>query len=140
QPFDRSYFRAIGLRNRNQAAVDELAVEQDGTRTTFAFAATFFCAGEMQLAPEDIEQAFHREDVRFGRCAVDGQMEPTFAGMESIGHQWFADENTCGLSAARMSSGSNGIELKRAPSASFTAFTIAGAGPSIGSSPIPFAP
>ncbi len=42
--------------------------------------------------------------------------------------------------ASKISSGKSGTESKRVPSASSIALTIAGAGPSIGSSPIPFAP
>src|SRR4030088_1920265 len=41
---------------------------------------------------------------------------------------------------SKISSGRSGTESKRVPRASSIALTIAGAGPSIGSSPIPFAP
>src|SRR5262245_51334991 len=57
------------------------------------------------------------------------------------GHQgWAAVTGAAADKAAWMSSGSNGIEFKETPNASSTAFTMAGAGPSIGSSPIPLAP
>src|SRR5215510_10410229 len=42
--FNRSYFTAVDLTDRNETAVYDLPIEQHGTRATFAFAATFFGA------------------------------------------------------------------------------------------------
>ena len=43
--FDGGDLGAFGLESGDEAGVDEVAVEDDGAGSTFAFAAAFFCAG-----------------------------------------------------------------------------------------------
>ena len=76
--FNRFDFRASSLRDGNQATVDQLAVNHHRTRAAFAFAATFFCAGQVQFFAEHVQQTSHRPGVNGFVFAVDGKVESYF--------------------------------------------------------------
>ena len=61
----------VGLRQRHQAAVDQLAVEQHGAGAALAFAAAFLGAGEAADLAQHVEQARHRMPVEATSGAVD---------------------------------------------------------------------
>src|SRR6516162_1943669 len=143
EALDRGDLRSAGLQYRYQAAVNEDTVYQHGTRSTLTLPASLFCSGERELVTQDIQESFHRVGTDGSLLAVNRQKN--LAGLPRDGHL-----APCGvraspaagaeLTAVKMSSASRGIRSKRTPSASSTAFTMAGAGPSIGNSPIPLAP
>src|ERR1700674_5008915 len=139
--FDRSKSRARCLKSRDEAAIHQLAIHQDGARTTFTFSATFLRAGYPELLPQDIQQPLHGKDANRFRLAIHGKRKLALAAVVfaavfgGVSHR-----SPPAPTASKISSGKSGMESKRVPSASSIALTIAGAGPSIGSSPIPFAP
>src|SRR5208282_1614523 len=146
QSFDRNNVRPSSLKNWHEAAVYKGAIHQHRARTTFALSATFLRAGQLELMPQHVEQTFHRISPHRLRLAVNHERNlSSRVALARITHRspppalaplsW--DEEA---SRSMMSSGSRGTESKGIPSASTTAFTIAGAGPSMGSSPMPLAP
>src|SRR4029077_4140215 len=141
EAFDRSEIGARCLKCRDEAAIHQLAIHQDGTRTTLAFSATFLRASEPKLSSQDIQQALHGKDANRLRLSVYSKRKLAFAAvvfaaiLEGVAHR-----TPVAHTASKISSGKSGTESKRVPSASSIALTIAGAGPSIGSSPIPLAP
>jgi hypothetical protein len=58
--FDGLDIGAFGLEYRDEATVDELAIQHDGTGAALPFPAAFFGAGEVQVFAEYVEQAGHR--------------------------------------------------------------------------------
>src|SRR5438552_6278352 len=58
--FDRLDLCAFNLRDRHQATINNLAINHDRASATFAFAATFFRSGQLQLLAQHIEQTLHR--------------------------------------------------------------------------------
>ena len=60
EAFDGADGCAVGLQCRDEAGVDELAVQQDGAGATLTFAAAFFCSGKVQVFAEEIEEPLHR--------------------------------------------------------------------------------
>src|ERR1700683_3215174 len=146
QSFDRNNAGTSSLEDRHQAAVYQCAIHQHGARTTLPFPATFLRARELKLMPQHVKQTLHRVSAHFLRLAVDHQrnLSPRVPPAE-IAHRspppaltpLIGDEEA---SRSIMSSGRRGTKSKAIPSASSTALTIAGAGPSMGSSPMPLAP
>ena len=126
--FDGDDLGGVSLHERNEAAVHKVSVEQDRTRATLAFAASFLRARQVQGSAERVEQSRHRMSGHGDVGAVDA-----------------AVNRDGGIAHARASMRSNtrsgviGMRVMLTPSAQ-TAFAIAGAAPSMGSSPIPFAP
>ena len=57
--FDGGDVCAFGLQGGDEAGVDEFAVHEDGAGAALAFAAAFFCAGEVEVFAEDVEEALH---------------------------------------------------------------------------------
>src|SRR5262249_20605174 len=108
------------------AAIDENAVDDDRARAAFAFAASFFGPGQLQVFAQHIEQSRHRFRVDARARAVHRHSD--FRAHDAL------------VIASITTSGVAGMRVIRAPTASSIAFKIAGAGPSIGTSPIPFAP
>src|SRR5580692_645450 len=145
QAFDRDDLRAFGLKRRDEAAVHQRSVDQNGARAALAFATPFFRSGQAKLVAQDVEQALHRVHVDGFELSVDRKRYFAFGlALGRFAHSRPPASRTGSAehsgSAAKISSGSSGIEWKETCSASSTALIIAGAGPSIGSSPIPFAP
>src|ERR1700676_1169896 len=56
---DGADFRALRLKRRHEATVDERAIEFDRASAALALAATFFRAGEAGLFAQHVEQARH---------------------------------------------------------------------------------
>ena len=146
-PFDGDDTGAARLRHRNETAIHQHAVQQNGTRTALAFTASFFRACQSQFVPQYVQQSLHRISEHVLRLAIDSERNLALRarGWRNIHAVPRVEEKTSCLGAARRtasnkSSGSSGMEQKRIPVASSTAFTIAGAGPSMGNSPIPLAP
>src|SRR6266705_6641850 len=145
--FDGDDTRAARLRHGNETAIHQHAVQQNGTRTALAFTAPFFRARQSQLVPQHVQQSLHRISEHVLRLAVDSERNLALRA-----RSWrkihavpcIEEKTSCSGEARRTasnkSSGSSGMEQKRIPVASSTAFTIAGAGPSIGNSPMPLAP
>src|SRR5208283_909441 len=145
-PLNGRNTRSRCLQNRNQAAIHQRAVHQHRARSTFTFSVSFFHTGQSQLLTQHIQQAHHREGAHGSWLPVhrERNLGPS-ANLRRLIHRTAlaaSDSltNDSRVSSSKMSSGSNGIESNETPSASSTAFRIAGAGPSMGSSPIPFAP
>src|SRR5262249_11376097 len=80
QAFDGSDAGAFGLQRGDEAAVHQSAVEFDGAGPAFAFAATFFCPGEMSMLAQHVEQARHRPRFERQRASVD---RATYADLPS---------------------------------------------------------
>jgi len=73
--FDRFDGRAFNLRNRNQTTVHNPAIDEDRTRATLAFAATFLRTRQMKLLAQHVEQTFHWESLKRSWLAVDGAVD-----------------------------------------------------------------
>src|SRR6266853_3695169 len=68
--FDRSKIRARCLKSRDEAAIHQLAIHQDGARTALTFSATFLRAGQPKLLSQDIQQPLHGKDANRFQLAV----------------------------------------------------------------------
>src|SRR5581483_4561014 len=123
ESFDRGDVRPPRLAHRHEAGVDHFAVNDHRTRAALAFAAAFLRPGQPQILAQHVEQPLQGRRVNFAGGAVD---------MKSDLHSFSI--------AACNRSGVIGISVTNAPVALKTAAAIAGAAPSIGSSPRPFAP
>ena len=65
---------ALGLQNRHQATVDELAIHADRAGAALAFAAAFLGSGQVQIFAQHVEQALHRRHLHGARFAIDGEV------------------------------------------------------------------
>src|ERR1700731_1288798 len=137
--FDRNNVRSRSLQNRNETAIHQHAIHQYRARTTFPFAATFFCARQSCFESQHIEQPFHGVNVQHLLFPIEHEGNPSLGlPVARIAHRPPPTLLSCGGAATPfgfnvsiMSSGNRGMELKETPSASSTAFTMAGAGPSM---------
>ncbi len=89
-----------------------------------------------RVLPQHVEQPFHRIRTHGFRLAIDRERNFLFAPRLVV-IALRRGKNACSRAApeaiaSKISSGSSGMESNGIPSASTTAFTIAGAGPSIG--------
>src|SRR5262245_39588223 len=116
EPFDRRHCGAIAVDGGDEARIDGRAVDQNGARATLPFTASLLRARELAVFAQHVEQTLHRMHGETPAAPVDGQ-----------------------LHARRIFSGVAGISRTSMP-AWRSALTTAGAGPSIGISPTPFAP
>ena len=116
--FNRADIRALGLQRWHQAAIHQRAVHDHGTGAALALAATFLGSGELHLFAQHVQQPGHRIDAGLARNPVDRAAQLNLHNCSGVMGAWST----------------------RKPVACSTAFRMAGAGPSIGSSPIPFAP
>src|SRR5262245_36471122 len=117
QSLDGRDARTLGLRRGHQTGADRLPVDEHRAGAAFTLAAPFLGPRERARFPQHVEQPRHRRDVH--RDLVPVQVEAHAASI------------TC--------SGSAGMFRASMPRWRI-AFTMAGAGPSIGSSPSPLAP
>ena len=116
---------------RDEAAVDEPAVEQDGARAALPFAAAFLGAGEIELAAQHVEQP------RPSGCPS----RRLLGAVDAAVHLRSSSSDTRRPPMQRhQRSGVSGSRVGSMPVACATALKMAGAGPSIGSSPMPLAP
>src|SRR6266481_2152318 len=112
--FDRSKIRARCLKSRDEAAIHQLAIHQDGARTTFAFSATFLRAGQPELSSQDIQEPLHGKDSKRFRLDVYGKRKLAFAAvvfaavLGGVAHR-----SPPALTASKISSGRSGMESKR---------------------------
>ena len=72
-PFDGDDTGAARLRHRNETAIHQHAVQQNGTRTALAFTASFFRARQSQFVPQYVQQSLHRISEHVLRLAVDSE-------------------------------------------------------------------
>src|SRR5262249_40702842 len=119
EPFDGEHFRVAHLGDGHKTGTDRGAIHEHGAGAAFALATAFLGSGEAAVFAQHVEQPRHGMRVDFGGGAVEGELH---AG-------W----------VAASSSGVAGISRRSKPIWR-RALTIAGAGPSIGSSPRPLAP
>lgn len=75
QSFNAGYLSAFSLQRWNEAGVDELPVEDDGTGSTFTFSATLFGSGEMEIFAQDIQKAFHGLGFDGLAFTIDGKAD-----------------------------------------------------------------
>src|SRR5690606_9239289 len=111
---------------RDEARVDDLAVEHHRARSALAFATAFLRTGEPDVLAQYVEQTLPRRALDGVRRTVD---------LERDLHDSLQRGRLAATTSGRMGMASNAQ-----PSASSTAFATAAAGPSIGISPTPFAP
>src|SRR5580693_8625861 len=145
--FDRDDFRTLRLKNGNEAAIHQHSVYQHRAGAALALATAFFRSRQSKFVTQHVEQALHRVDLHGFGLPVHGDGDfPFCSSLWGFRHS-FPRADVAALSgaalsesAAKISSGSKGIAWNGTCSASSTALTIAGAGPSMGSSPMPFAP
>src|SRR5437867_696454 len=116
EPLDGHDLAPLDLRCWDETRNDDLTVDEYCARSALSLATTLSRARQRAILAQHVEEALHR--MRLDQCRLAVQRE---------------------LHAARMISGVAGISHTSMPRCRM-AFTIAGAGPSIGSSPSPFAP
>src|SRR3974390_1229690 len=63
----------VGIGNRGEASGYRFAIEQDRAGTAMAFPAAVFCAGQMQLFAQDLEQSPLRIRGDGVGLSVDGE-------------------------------------------------------------------
>src|ERR1035437_8760778 len=124
EPLDGEDRSPVALARHDKARVHGDAVQEHGARAALALAAALFRAGEPERPSEDVEEA------REGR-----RIERTGTPVHDEGHS-----HVPALRASKRSSGRSGRSSRTIPVACSIAAAIAGAPPSIGSSPMPFAP
>jgi len=117
EALDGGYLGALGVGDGNETGAHRLAIDEDGARAALTFATPFLGSGQLALHSQYIEETSHR-----WRVHLDGP--PVYTETHA---------------ASAMRSGVAGIARMSSPRWRM-AFTIAGAGPSIGISPTPFAP
>src|ERR1700727_318365 len=136
----------FGLQDGDEAGVDEVAVHKDGASSALAFSAAFFGSGEMEVFAKHIEQPLHRRCFDGSLVLVDAAVDSRHAVASlKIGPAIVTSRDSVPASGTRvrpskMSSGRRGISANETPMACSIALRMAGAGPSMGSSPMPLAP
>jgi len=86
QSFDREDRLFVGISNGRGAGSDAFAVHQDGASSALAFAAAVFCAGELQILAEHVEQGpfgIGRDGPGF---AVDGKCDGRVHKGSNVGY------------------------------------------------------
>src|SRR5271170_3055467 len=79
EAFDGGDVGAFGLQDGNQAGVDQVAVDQDGAGSAFAFAAALLGSGEVQILAENVQEALHWWRFDGFWVAVDGEPDVSHA-------------------------------------------------------------
>src|SRR5262249_52356890 len=113
------------LADRDEARARRISVEQNGARAAFALGATLLRADQAEWTTQHVEQTHERRRVDLPSGPVHGERDLHDAFLRACAN------NRSGVS------GSSSIAM---PVACSTAAAIAGAPPSIGSSPMPLAP
>src|SRR5712675_778188 len=146
EAFDGGDFGAFDLQDGDEAGVDQVAVDQDGAGSALAFAAALFGSGKVQVFAEDVEEALHRWGFDGFCLAIDSELNGGHAvaslktGPAMSGFKDSEPASGMRVIRSKMSSGSRGISVKEMLVACSMALRMAGAGPSMGSSPMPLAP
>src|SRR5690242_4778214 len=131
---DRPHAAIADLIRRDEARVHGQSVEVDGAGAALALAAALLRAGQPQPIAERVQQAVGRIHVNRNLLPIQSERDGEFVHSALRIPNSALSINSINLSAV------SGITRGSAPVAAATAFTIAGAGPSIGSSPKPLAP
>src|ERR1017187_166586 len=124
QPFDRQHRTPVALAGHDETCVHGDAVEQHRARAALTLAAALLRPREAERAAQEVEQARERRRVERALLAVENEGDPQVPVR-------------C---AAKRSSGRSGKSSRTMPVACSVEAAIAGAPPSMGSSPIPLAP
>src|SRR5262249_26794073 len=119
ETFDGRHVFAVDLRDRRQTRIDDRAADQHRAGAALAFAAAFFGTGQAEICAQHIQQA------------LAARLDADLAAIQSEPNHRIAPSTR---------SGESGSSATSVPMAFETAAAIAGAGPSIGSSPMPLAP
>lgn len=117
ESFDRRHIDRFGVRERHEAGAHGLAIEEDRAGAALSLAASFLGPRQLAVKAQRVEKTRHWRRVHLDVAAVHAEMH----------------------AASWMRSGVAGICLMSSPRWRI-AFTMAGAGPSIGISPTPLAP
>ncbi|MNY46571.1 hypothetical protein D3C86_1817620 [compost metagenome] len=75
QAFDRDQLGTIAHHCQRQAGVDSLAIEQHRAGTTLAVVAAFFCANQVQLLTQQVEQCGPGQDLELTVLTIEGQIQ-----------------------------------------------------------------
>jgi hypothetical protein len=94
---------SFSLHHWNQTAVHKLAVHADGTRAALAFTASFFGSGQMQIFPQNVEEALHWWDFDHSGFAIHVELNrgPAFARRCAYVRAHRAAVSSAGCAAAR---------------------------------------
>ena len=95
----------FGFDRGNQTTVDDRAVHQYRARAAFAFAATFFRAGQMHFLAQDVQQPRHRVSLHAAMLAVHRAFDFNFA-------DGFSHALTFSVMASISTSGVTGISRR----------------------------
>src|ERR1700675_4679986 len=68
--FDRDDFCTVCLKHRNEAAIDQHSVQQNGAGAALALATSLFRSCQTKLMPKDIQEARHRVDTHGFQLSV----------------------------------------------------------------------
>ena len=71
QPLHRADVAALDLADRDEAAVDDLAVDEDRARPALALAAAFLRPGQAQVQAQDVQEAAPARDRDLDGSPVD---------------------------------------------------------------------
>src|SRR4029453_230565 len=123
QTFDRGDSRAFYLSERNEAGIHGSAVHEHRARAALSLSAPLLRPGQRAVFPKNVEEPLHRRRLNVAVFPVE--REPHAAGFPG--------------GACLTRSGITGISRTSSPRLRI-ALTTAGAGPSMGISPTPFAP
>ena len=75
EPLDSAHPRALGLHREHQAGPYRLVVDQHGAGAALALAAAVFCAGQLEILTQDIEQGAGRVGGNRPRFSVYGEID-----------------------------------------------------------------
>src|SRR5262245_34195811 len=83
-PFDGCDGRAVGVKPRDEATVDEPSIEQHRTRAALALATPFLRSRQLQFSAQRIEQPGHRVRVHGDIGAVHAASDGCGAGSDTV--------------------------------------------------------
>src|SRR3954469_2153516 len=156
-PFDRLDPPPLALKKGHQTGERGLAVDQHRAGAALPFPTPLLGAGQPEPLPQHVEEALHGMPLDLGGLAVDGKGKTHGRTSFSVGAPLCVRPAspsdaaphpgrphraapTGDEEASNNFSGVAGISATGIPVAFSTACTVAGAPPSIGSSPTPLAP
>jgi len=76
--FDGFDLAILHLSDGHETTVNDLAVDNHRAGAAFAFAASFFCPGQMKLLAQNIEQAVHRIGQQRPRLTINSAIDFDF--------------------------------------------------------------
>ena len=75
QSFDRLDGRILRLHCQQQAGTNNITIDADCARATYAVFAANMCAGQLEMLAEKIRQIEARQHIRFDALAIDTQRD-----------------------------------------------------------------